>query len=87
MKTKTTKKARISAKAVTTPELYSYLKRHRLCRKYLRNLKEQHPDRIKNIIAGDWSLLESIETSFLWRKTPEGRDFWECQNDKQMGRI
>lgn len=86
MKTKTTKKARISAKAVTTPELYSYLRRHRLCRKYLRNLKEQHPARIKDIIAGE-SPLKNIETSFFWRKTPEGWDFWNCQNDKQMERI
>ena len=87
MKTKTTKKARISAKAVTTPELYSYLKRHRLCIKYFRNLKEQHPDWIKNIITGEWSPLERITTSFTWRMIPEGWDFWEYQDDKQTERI
>ena len=85
MKTETTKKAgrvRTTTKAVTTPELYRYLKRHGLCRKYLRNLKEQYPETVKHIVQSRSEQYQYIVTSFPWSRTPEGRDFWRKHSNK-----
>lgn len=87
MKTETTKKAgkaRITTKAVTTPELYSYLKRHRLCRKYLRNLREQYPEGVEWIIKGNTNVRRHIISSFDWGITSEGLQFWSKHDKKQQ---
>lgn len=83
MKTETTKKARISAKAVTTPELYSYLKRHKLCRKYIQSINAQHPERLRLRAEGILQPLSNIKQSFTWYKTPQGHDFWIKHDIKQ----
>ena len=85
MKAETTKKARkarVSVKAVTTPELYSYLKRHRLCRKYLRNLREQYPEAVRYIVQSRSEQYEHIVASFTWIHTPEGSEFWRVHSNK-----
>ena len=87
MKTETTKKAgraRITTKEVTTPELYSYLKRHRLCKKYLRNLREQYPETVEGILNCKYNVRRSITASFTWYDTPQGHDFWRKHDKKQQ---
>ena len=87
MKTETTKQAgrvRVTTKAVTTPEFYRYLKRHRLCRKYLKNLKEQYPERLRLRVDGILQPLSNIKQSFTWYETPQGHDFWRKHDKKQQ---
>ena len=87
MKAESTKKAgivRVTAKEVTTPELYSYLKRHRLCKKYLRNLREQYPDSLRLRAEGILQPLSNINQSFTWYETPQGHDFWRKHDKKQQ---
>ena len=85
MKTETTKKAgrvRVTAKAVTTPELYSYLKRHRLCKKYLRNLLAEEPTTAEDLKNGYLGHYGTIGSSFIYANTPEGHEFWRLHSDK-----
>ena len=86
MKTEATKKAgkvRITAKAVTSPELYRYLKRHRLCIKYIQNINTQHPESLRLRAEGILQPLSNIKQSFTWYETPQGHDFWK-KHDKTL---
>lgn len=83
MKTETTKKARISAKAVTSPELYNYLKRHKLYRKYIQNIGAQYPESLRLRAEGILQPLNNIKQSFTWYETPQGHYFWRKHDIKQ----
>lgn len=55
----------------------------KLVNRYLKNLNEQHPD-------GHWIIADgrlddlNLDSSFIWRDTPEGHEFWwHIQDDER----
>ena len=77
----------MTTKALTTPELYSYLKRQGLCRKYLKNLLRQYPETVIHIVQSSSEPYQYIVASFTWKDTPEGKDFWRVHSNKYDNRV
>lgn len=59
-------------------EFIVFLKKHRVYKKYMSNLKEsgRTVKTIKEIGA-----VGLISSAFVWRKTPEGHEFWRNLDD------
>jgi len=59
-------------------EFIVFLKKHRVYKKYMSNLREsgQTVEYMKAAPA-----VGLISWAFVWRKTPEGHEFWEGLDD------
>jgi len=67
--------------------LYKFLKKHRCLREFVENVETKYPE-YKEVIKykklGDTNSLlllfekldSSIDYAFIWRKTPQGHEYW-----------
>lgn len=71
---------KITAKDVTTPELYAYLEKNDLCEKYMNNLINENTYTIEYVASNISARFPDIMSSFTWRATKEGLDFWAAHS-------
>lgn len=75
---------KITAKDVTTPELYAYLVKNGLCEKYMNNLLNENThivERIALIKREPYEPYGRISCSFTWCGTEEGHEFWRAHSN------
>lgn len=77
--------------SIRTRALYKFLKKNRLFTKYIENIRKQHPynrEVIEYDESGDILKLLAVEGnidhSFCWSGTPQGHQFWERLNNREI---